>query len=173
MTINLLGWIIMMSIGLVFLLMAVLFRNADQKMLKRCTRRTKGTVIRFTHWENNGVHFPVVKYLVNNTAYQQTLKYGAVVRRSSSLNPVNSTLESDVNENTLVIKTNSRISRNPLAASFPVGTEMDVYYDPQKPKRSYVMRFRKSPCFLIFLCVGLFFALLAFVLLFLLPKIPI
>ncbi|MFR3991766.1 MAG: DUF3592 domain-containing protein [Angelakisella sp.] len=32
------------------------------------------------------------------------------------------------------------VSRNPMAEQYPVGTVLPVWFDPQKPQRSYVLR---------------------------------
>ena len=32
------------------------------------------------------------------------------------------------------------VSRNPMAEQYPVGTMLPVWFDPQKPQRSYVLR---------------------------------
>ena len=32
------------------------------------------------------------------------------------------------------------VSQNPMAAQYPVGTVLPVWFDPKKPKRSYVLR---------------------------------
>lgn len=172
MTVNVFVFLLLAPIGLAFFIMAIWFFRADRKMLKRCTQVTKGKVIRFTFWDNNGIHFPVVEYVVRNIAYKQTLKYNMVLRISSPAHSVNTTIENDVMGNNLIIRANSGIYSNPLKDFFPEGAELDVYYDPQKPKRSYVMRLRKNPGGLVFLLVGLFIIALAVLILCLLPGIP-
>ena len=79
---------IFILIGLIFLILSLIFKNKDKKMVKQCTLTTKGKVIKYTLWNNNGVHFPIVEYIVNGTKYNQRLKYGWIVNKSSSFNKI-------------------------------------------------------------------------------------
>ena len=69
----------------------------------------------------------------------------------------------DVKEDNLVINSNAHISTNALKEHFPVGTELDVFYNPQNPNKSYVMRFVKSPAIKVLFYTGLLFIVLAFI----------
>ena len=161
---------IFILIGLIFLILSLIFKNKDKKMVKQCTLTTKGKVIKYTLWNNNGVHFPIVEYIVNDTKYNQRLKYGWIVNKSSSFNKIKTEVENDVKEGNLVINSNAHISTNALKEHFPVGTELDVFYNPQNPDKSYVMRFVKNPAEKVLFCVGLLFIVLAFIGLVFLPK---
>ena len=55
-------------------------------------------------------------------------------------------------------------------ALIPVGTELDVFYNPQNPDKSYVMRFVKNPAVKVLFFIGLLFIVLAFIGLAFLPK---
>ena len=136
---------IFILIGLIFLILSLIFKNKDKKMVKQCNQTTKGKVIKYTLWNNNGVNFPIVEYVVDNVKYNKRLKYGLIVNKSSSFHRVKTEVENDVKEDNLVIKSNTHISTNALKEHFPVGTELDVFYNPQNPNKSYVMRFVKSP----------------------------
>ena len=97
---------IFILIGLIFLILSLIFKNKDKKMVKQCTLTTKGKVIKYTLWNNNGVHFPIVEYIVNGTKYNQRLKYGWIVNKSSSFNKIKTEVENDVKEGNLVINSN-------------------------------------------------------------------
>lgn len=73
------------SMGLILLIVSIILKNKDKKMTGQCTMTTKGWVIKYTLWNNNGVHFPIVKYIVNDTEYNQRLKYGWVVKNHHHL----------------------------------------------------------------------------------------
>ena len=161
---------IFILIGLIFLILSLIFKNKDKKMVKQCTLTTKGKVIKYTLWNNNGVHFPIVEYIVNDTKYNQRLKYGWIVNKSSSFNKVKTEVENDVKEGNLVINSNAYISTDALKEHFPVGTELDVFYNPQNPDKSYVMRFVKNPAVKVLFFIGLSFIVLAFIGLAFLPK---
>lgn len=163
-------FIIFASAGLIMLILSVIFKNKDKKTVEQCTVTTKGRVIKYTLWNNNGVHFPIIEYVVNGVKYNQRLKYGWVVKKSSSFNKVRTEVESDVKDGNLVIKSNAHISTNALKEHFPVGTELDVFYNPRNPAKSYVMRFVKNPAAKVFFFIGLAFVVLAFIGLAFLPK---
>ena len=161
---------IFILIGLILLILSLIFKNKDKKMVKQCTLTTKGKVIKYTLWNNNGVHFPIVEYIVNDTKYNQRLKYGWIVNKSSSFNKIKAEVENDVKEGNLVINRNVHICTNALKEHFPVGTELDVFYNPQNPNKSYVMRFVKNPAVKVLFFIGLLFVVLAFIGLAFLPK---
>lgn len=156
-------FIIFILIGLILLILSLIFKNKDKKMVEQCSLTTKGKVIKYTLWNNNGVHFPIVEYIVNGTKYNQRLKYGWIVNKSSSFNKIKTKVENDVQEKNLIINSNIHISTNILKEHFPIGTELDVFYSPQNPNKSYVMRFVKNPAEKVLFCVGLLFIFLAFI----------
>ena len=157
-------------VGLILLILSLIFKNKDKKMVKQCNLTTKGKVIKYTLWNNNGVHFPIVEYIVNDTKYNQRLKYGWIVNKSSSFNKIKTEVENDVKEGNLVINSNAHISTNALKEHFPVETELDVFYNPQNPDKSYVMRFVKNPAVKVLFFIGLSFIVFAFIGLAFLPK---
>lgn len=161
---------IFILIGLILVILSLIFKNKDKKMVKQCTLTTKGKVIKYTLWNNNGVHFPIIEYIVNDTKYNQRLKYGWVVNKSSSFNRIKTEVENDVKEENLIINSNVHISTNALKEHFPEGTELDVFYNPQNPDKSYVMRFVKNPAVKVLFFIGLLFIVLAFIGLVFLPK---
>ena len=163
MKINLLFFSIFISVALILLILSWIFKNKDTKMVKQCNQTTKGKVIKYTLWNNNGAYFPIVEYIVNNVKYNQRLKYGWIINKSSSFNKVKSKVENDVKNDNLVIRSNTHISTNALKEHFPVGTELDVFYNPHNPNKSYVMRFVKSPAVKVLLFTGLLFIILAFI----------
>ena len=156
-------FVIFMLIGLILLILSLIFKSKDKKMVEQCILTTKGKVIKYTLWNNNGVYFPIVEYIVNNVKYNQRLKYGWITNKSSSFNKVKSKVENDVKNDNLVIRSNTHISTNALKEHFPVGTELDVFYNPHNPNKSYVMRFVKSPAVKVLLFTGLLFIILAFI----------
>lgn len=163
-------FVIFMVMGLILLILSLIFRSKDKKMIKQCTLTTKGKVIKYTLWNNNGIHFPIVEYLVNETKYNQRLKYGLIINKSSSFNRIKTEVENDVKEQNLVINSNTYISTNALKDHFPIGTELDVFYNAQNPNKSYVMRFVENPAVKVLFFVGLLFIILSFIGLVFLPK---
>ena len=161
---------IFILVGLVLLILSLIFKKKDKKMIEQCTLTTKGKVIKYTLWNNNGVHFPIVEGVVDDAKHHQRLKYGWIVNKSSSFNRIKTEVENDVKEGNLVINSNVHISTNALKEHFPVGTELDVFYNLQNPDKSYVMRFVKNPAVKVLFFIGLSFIVLAFIGLAFLPK---
>ena len=163
-------FVIFMVMGLILLILSLIFKSKDKEMIKQCTLTTKGKVIKYTLWNNNGIHFPIVEYIVNETKYNQRLKYGLIINKSSSFNRIKTEVENDVKEQNLVINSNTYIYTNALKEHFPIGTELDVFYNPQNPNKSYVMRFVENPAVKVLFFVGLLFIILSFIGLVFLPK---
>jgi len=170
MKVNMLFFIIFILLGLVMVFLSLLLNIHSNNKVKKCINVIKGEVIKYTLWNNNGVYFPIIQYIVNGVKYTQRLKYGWIVTKSSSFNKIKPEVKNDVNSENLVLSKNSHISTNALEKSFPIGTQLDVYYNPKNPKESYVMRFVKSPCIIVFLIVGIFFIILALIGLLLMPN---
>ena len=167
---NMIFFAVFLLIGLVLLILSLVFKNKDKKIFGKCTLSTKGKVIKYTLWNNNGIHFPIVEYVVNDTKYNQRLKYGWIINKSSSFNGVKTEVENDILGENLVINSNAYISTNVLKEHFPIGTELDVFYNPENPAKSYVARFVKNPAIKVLFFIGLFFIALAFIGLIILPK---
>ena len=150
-------------LGLIFLIFSIIFKNKDKKMVEQCNQKTKGKVIKYTLLDHNGVNLPIVEYIVNNVKYNQKLKYGWIINKSSSFNKVKTKVENNVKEENLVVNSNAHIYTNALKEHFPVGTELDVFYNPKNPNKSYVMRFVKSPMVKVSFFIGILFIILAFI----------
>lgn len=167
---NMIFFAVFLLIGLVLLILSLVFKNKDKKIFGKCTLSTKGKVIKYTLWNNNGIHFPIVEYVVKDTKYNQRLKYGWIINKSSSFNGVKTKVVNDILGENLVINSNAYISTNVLKEHFPIGTELDVFYNPENPAKSYVARFVKNPAIKALFFIGLFFIALAFIGLIILPK---
>ena len=159
------------------------YRNA-----KRCTERTEGVIIRYSYALYNGISLPVVEYTVDGNQYKVVgPKFLSAISNtiSTPLGSIVSDVKMDNFEDGEIpqvlrykIYRNSFISltKSPLEEYFPVGSKVAVYYDPKKPKYSYVERPLKpgryawlTKClayFLVFLMVAL-----AFFIVFILPNL--
>lgn len=161
--------IIMVSLGMILWLVAGILKSKQTKLKQCCTNQTQGTVIKYTTWDNNGVHFPVVEYFVDNLRYRQKLKYSWVIYKSSSFHKIETNIESDLKKDNLIINRNSHFYTNPLPKYFPLGSKLEVFYDARNPKKSYVMRLAKNPMIKIFFLVGLLFIIIGVIFFILLP----
>lgn len=115
---------------------------------KLCTQHTLGTVVKYSV---NSTRAPVVEYIVEGQKYRKALKYTAVITTSNPFNSVKTTAE-DLLAPKLRIRSNSAISFNTLMKdTFPLGSQMNVYYRPDKPKEAFVERYAKDYLGTIFL----------------------
>lgn len=123
------------------------YRNA-----KRCTEKTEGVIVRYSYALYNGISLPVVEYTVNGNQYKVVgPKFQRAISNtvSTPLGSIVSDVKMDNFEDGEIpqvlrykIYRNSFISitKSPLEEYFPVGSKVAVYYDPKKPKYSYVAR---------------------------------
>ena len=159
------------------------YRNA-----KRCTERTEGVIIRYSYALYNGISLPVVEYTIDGNQYKVVgPKFLSAISNtiSTPLGSIVSDVKMDNFEDGEIpqvlrykIYRNSFISltKSPLMERFPIGGKVTVYYDPKKPKHSYVERPLKpgryawlTKC-VVYLLVFLMIAL-AFFIVFILPNL--
>lgn len=155
---------------------------------KRCTERTEGVIIRYSYALYNGISLPVVEYTVDGNLYKVVgPKFLSAISNtiSTPLGSIVSDVKTDNFENGEIpqvlrykVKGNSFLSftKSPLKERFPIGGKVAVYYDPKKPKHSYVERPLRpgryawlAKCF-IYLNVFIMVAL-AFFIMFILPNL--
>ncbi|WP_373093899.1 DUF3592 domain-containing protein [Streptococcus oralis] len=159
------------------------YRNA-----KRCTEKTEGVIIRYSYALYNGISLPVVEYIVDGNQYKVVgPKFLSAISNTIST-PLGS-IVSDVKMDNLEdgeipqvlrykVKGNSFLSftKSPLKERFPIGGKVAVYYDPKKPKHSYVERplrpgrYAWLAKYFIYLNVFIMVAL-AFFIMFILPNL--
>ena len=159
------------------------YRNA-----KRCTEKTEGVIIRYSYALYNGISLPVVEYIVNGKQYKvlgPKFLYAISNTISSPVGSIVSDVKMDNFEDGEIpqvlrykIYRNSFISltKSPLEEYFPVGSRVAVYYDPKKPKHSYVERpLKPGPYAWLTKCLAYFlvilFVALAFFMVFVLPNL--
>lgn len=137
------------------LLVWYFFSYKKRKVEVKCTEKTIGKVIRYSRGLYNDIHLPVVEYSVDNISYKVVgPKFKGTIKKTIS-NPFNNA-ESEIESNLttrdnlpetlkLNIKKNTIVSitKSPLFKLYPIGSEVEVYYNPNKPKMSYVQRFIK------------------------------
>ena len=164
------------------------FILSNYRNSKRCTERTEGVIIRYSYALYNGISLPVVEYTVDGNQYKVVgPKFLMAISNiiSTPFGSIVSDVKMDNFEDGEIpqvlrykIYRNSFISltKSPLMERFPIGEKVTVYYDPKKPKHSYVERPLKpgryawlTKClayFLVFLMVAL-----AFFMVFILPNL--
>ena len=155
---------------------------------KRCTEKTEGVIIRYSYALYNGISLPVVEYTVDGNQYKVVGPKFIMAISNTISSPLGSVV-SDVKMDNLEdgeipqilrykIYRNSFISltKSPFMERFPIGGKAAVYYDPNKPKHSYVERPLKPgryawlTKYFIYLNVFIMVAL-AFFIMFILPNL--
>lgn len=139
----------------------VWLKTRTTKKFNRCTAKTVGEVSGYDA-RGDGVYWPYVEYEVNGSVYKGKLIYRAIVQKKS-LTYKGAVVTSDKFAQNLHIKRNSAFSRNPMEEIFPVGSPLDVYYNPDKPKENYVQRRPKTITGSIFIWTGIGIAIVGIV----------
>lgn len=124
-----------------------------KKLPEKCSAHAEGRVIRYSSVSYGGIHIPLVEYTVGGQKYKIAGPRfsGAVVTKTSTPfhSPIaqietNITSREELPKKLRVkIRVNSLVGgyRSPLHQIFPVGSTVDVYYNPQNPKQAFVQRF--------------------------------
>ena len=127
---------------------------------KKCTEKTEGKIIGYSNVLYNGISLPVVEYTVAGNQYKVVgPRFLSSVSKTvaTPLNSVVSEVKLEDFDNGEIpqvlryqVRRNSFISvtKSPLMERFPIGGKVTVYYDPNKPKCSYVERPLKPGRFL-------------------------
>lgn len=142
---------ILLSLGTIVLFVIafkVFYKYLVQE--KRCTAKGKGTIKKYTLFSYGGesarIHLPVVFYTVNGKEYKVVgPEYKAIKTKTKSTPWSENHVEYKVENQVLSINRTSNSYghryQDPIAARFPLNSEIDVYYDPNDPKLAYVLRY--------------------------------
>ena len=154
---------IFLSLGsavLFFLSFKLYYRYLVQK--KRCTEKVKGTVKRYSFLNRNGIYLPIVSYSVGGKNYKVTGPEYKAYKIISKSTPFSEN-ETGISEKKQVLTINRASNyfvgfhRNPIEKLYPKNSEIEVYYDPENPKLSYVLRYcNKKWCFWLMFFAGIF-----------------
>lgn len=129
---------------LVLLAFALFFKYLFMERLCSCC--VDGIVFGYTRASHGGgVHLPKVKYDVEGHEYSITgPRYRGVVEHVVRGPLVGNTYHCHEKSGVLYIERTANsfvgIAQNPLAEMYPMGSTLPVWYDPKKPKFSYVLR---------------------------------
>ncbi len=162
MNLNIFWALYVFAFAIALYLVAYFFGWKKMHKKERCTEKTTGKVVRYSYAEYNGIRLPVAAYEVDGVQYKVTgphFKAGVNMYASIPFADVEtaqtSNLTSEENLPDVIVTKqirNSRasITRSPMYDLFPVGKEVDVYYNPKKPKEAYVIRYAAPYKFLSF-----------------------
>ncbi|MFI3207912.1 MAG: hypothetical protein R3Y40_02125 [Eubacteriales bacterium] len=153
---------------------------------ERCTTHTIGMIIRYSSINYSGIYIPLAEYYVDGKRYLVAgPKFtGAIVTRiSTPFHDPNTKSETNLTtrENLptklrVKIYKNSHVSnfRSPLTELYPIHSEVDIYYNPSKPKDAFVQRFEGASKVLAFIFIPLsIISLLVIIGCFIAPQVPL
>lgn len=132
---------------------------------KRCTKKTTGTVIRYSNIKcGERLYLPVIEYFANGNRYTVVgPEYkGSVVLASVTPFEEGRVTKFYVDEKQVLhifkyINSFASKQLNPLEELYPLGCEVDVYYDKTNPKLSYVEHYcDNKEWFFILMGTGIF-----------------
>lgn len=148
------------SIVLILVAFKLFYKYLIQE--KKCTNKVKGIIKKYTltsrGGENSAVHLPIVFYTIDGKEYKVVgpeYKAYKIITKSTPLNKNN--IEYKEENQVLTINRTSNtlvgIYKNPMEKLYPINSEIDVYYNPENPKLSYVLRYcnKKWAFWLVFL----------------------
>lgn len=153
----------LLSLG-AFVLFIIAFKVYYKYLLQesKCIKKTSGEVIAYTKIsrgpEGSGIHLPIVSYEVSSQQFKVVgpeFKAFKTYSHSSTIetNTIKSCYEKDqVLYIDCSINSHFGLIKNPLVEYYPIGTRLDVFYAPDKPKLAYVQRYcnRKWAFYLTF-----------------------
>ena len=168
---------ILLTLGAIVLFI-IAFKSFYKYLIqeKNCTKKVKGIVRKYTlasrGGENSGVHLPVVSYTINGKEYEVIgPEYRAFKITYKSTTVSENNIECKEDDQVLIINRSSNAFigalKNPMSEIYPVESEIDVYYCPENPKISYVLRYcNKKWAFWLTFLSGILLLLLDLIILF-------
>ncbi|MBQ6796751.1 MAG: DUF3592 domain-containing protein [Clostridia bacterium] len=162
-----------LAFSLVFILIAYFYGWRSMHKKDRCTEKTTGKVVSYSLAEYNGFHLPVVQYEAGGKKYKVVgPNFKAAVTKTVTMpleefeaqqkaNVPDIENLPDVMHVTRVRNGFITVTRSPIYGLFPEGKEVDVYYNPKKPKEAYVIRYAAPYKFVSFWMMIIFAVIFA------------
>ncbi len=156
------------SMGALFLLLAIILYIKDKQKRNRCTQMTRGRVTHYSFL--NDFPAPVLEYFVNGERYTKKKRFRGIITVSvpGFLPFGNKKPRVYIDEKDVVhIRRGAYLNLKEEAERlYPLGQELPVFYNPEKPKQAYVEKIPlKRPVeILVFFLIGAVFCILGIVL---------
>lgn len=133
----------------VVLVITFKFRWKYMVQEKRCTAETTGRVERYSRRssgsESSGVRAPIVSYSVDGVNYRVTGPEYMRIKTTHVVMPAGNPPILEEKDDALFIKKSANslltYTRNPMEQLYPIGSEVSVFYCPEKPKLAFVKRY--------------------------------
>ena len=118
--------------ALLFLIYFLFYRR-EKNIQKYATTKVVGRVVRYSYLNSSDLAaLPVVEYVVDGKIYEKRLSY--------------SSYETTTSRKSKAEVLDTKYIRSPyhvlnLEKTFPIGSKMSVWYNPQKPQQGFVERY--------------------------------
>ena len=124
------------GLGAILFITGILIRVFTDRKNSRCTSKTIGRVIRHS-FMGDGRMTPVVEYEAGGARYTCRKRFNGIIKVHSTRLDEPDAWEDE--KGYLHVRTGILSNMRQLAQTlWPVGSEMEVYYDPDDPGTSYV-----------------------------------
>ena len=147
--------------GILFFLIGLFLRVSCQRKQQNCTQMTTGEVVGYRY--PNGAPAPVVEYQVEGQTYRAVRHYRGVITLTTR-NPLREWQGEGSTQFYVDEKEIAHIRQRGGFANlqavgeqvYPMGSTLDIYYNPEKPKEAFVERIpqKGSLTGLVFLWTG-------------------
>ena len=123
------------GLGAILFVVGMLIKASTDRKNSRCTAKTIGTVVRHS-FMGDGRMAPVIEYESGRNTYTCQKGFNGVIKvHSTRLNEPDA-WEDD--KGYLHVRTGIKTNMRQVAQTlWPVGSEMEVHYDPSNPKTGY------------------------------------
>lgn len=153
--------IILGSLGIILVIIGILIFSSNKKRRQACSQQVEGKVIKYCYPGNQSVG-PIAEYYVDGKKYKARKKYRYFTNKVIRRNPGDIDMGNTsicVDENDVFHKTSGgAINYRTLAQEiWPIGSSIQVFYNPEKPKMAYLERVPKKGSIIppVFISVGL------------------
>lgn len=167
-------WVVFLTIWIIALsLLAYFLGFRKLGIVKRCTCLTEGRVISYSMIRYNGISLPVVEYVIDGVAYRVVGPKFKATATSSWSTPTGPVI-TEVRSNLIpgqplpkVLRLNTRgnslasAMHSPLAEFYPVGGSARVFFNPDRPKESFVERWAGAEKVMLWVTIPSLFLILA------------
>lgn len=158
---NFLPLIILGGLGIILFLIGIIVFNSNKNARKSASAETLGKVIKYCYPGNQSIG-PVAEYYVEGKKYKAKKKYryfSKNVKRTklSDFNPDNASLYVDENDVFHAVSGGIINYKTFGENTWPIGSEIKVFYNPENPKKAYLERVPKKGSIVapVFIFVGL------------------
>lgn len=133
------------TIGLIFIAFRFFFRYTKEK--EQCTKETVGEVVGYEWFSRgNGLRLPILTFVVDGKEYKTVgprYKWFKTIKVRKPGLKTDQKYTTDIYSQTFnhKITGSGMIIKNPMQELFPIWSTLPVFYDPKKPKLSYVLRY--------------------------------